>query len=681
MYKPSTRAEILTRRTYNRPINIEENLYEDWIDTVDRVIDHQRWLWERARTHNIMKDMPLHDVTEDMMEWKALGNEQLKELGELRELMLVRKACPSGRTLWLGGTDIAKNREASQFNCAHTNIETVYDLVDVFWLLLQGTGVGFTPIVGTLTGFKRPIPQIEIIRSTRKDKGRENNEEYFENGVWYIGIGDSAEAWAKSIGKISAGKYDAKKLVIDFSEVRPAGQRLKGYGWISSGDESISIAFPAICDIMNRRAGNHLRKMDILDIGNWLGTVLSSRRSAEIALVDYGSDEWEEFARAKEYVSEGKDVQRQQSNNSLVFYNTPSEKELSDIFDLMIESGGSEPGFINGKAAKMRAPWFKGVNPCAEILLGNKSFCNLVEIDIAKFKGNSAGLHNAALIIARANYRQTVVDFRDGVLQEAWHLNNEFLRLCGVGCTGIASRDDMTEYDWKSLRYSAITGARSMAAELKLEHPKNVTTVKPSGTLGKIMDTEEGIHKPDAQYLFNWINFSNFDPIVEKLKIAGYNWLVNPADTTGTIVCIPIKYRDDLLFTHAKVERKDGTVEVVNINTESAITQLERYKKVQMYYCDHNVSNTIKYFPEEKDDIVSWLLTNWDVYVGVSFVFKQDGTQSAKDLGFDYLPQEFVTVKRYNDYVSTLKDIDWEGTGSIEEIDEDECATGVCPIK
>ena len=80
-------------------------------------------------------------------------------------------------------------------------------------------------------------------------------------------------------------------------------------------------------------------------------------------------------------------------------------------------------------------------------------------------------------LAARANYRQTVVDFRDGILQEAWHLNNEFLRLCGTGVTGIAQRDDMTEYDWKDLRYSAVTAARGMAKELDLEHPKNVTTV------------------------------------------------------------------------------------------------------------------------------------------------------------------------------------------------------------
>ena len=140
--------------------------FETWFETIDRVIGHQRWLWERALTHKEMPDMPLHDVTEDLIEWVNLNQEQEQELEVLRTIMLKRQALPSGRTLWLGGTTIAKRREASQFNCAHTNIETVYDVVDMFWLLLQGCGVGFTPKVGTLTGFRKPIPNSEIIRST-----------------------------------------------------------------------------------------------------------------------------------------------------------------------------------------------------------------------------------------------------------------------------------------------------------------------------------------------------------------------------------------------------------------------------------------------------------------------------------------------------------------------------------
>jgi ribonucleoside-triphosphate reductase len=668
--EPSVRSEIVYRRTYSRPK--EDGSFETWEDTVDRVIGHQKWLWERALTHKELKDLPLHDLSDDMKEWVTLTREQEHELWELWQLIYERKILPAGRTLWLGGTTVSRRRESSMFNCSHTNVETIYDLVDILWLLLQGCGVGFTPIVGTLTGFRKPIPNIKVIKSARTGKGgREINDENFRDGVWRISVGDSAEAWAKSIGKLVAGKYPAHTLELDFSEIRPAGERLKGYGWISSGDEQISIAYPAIAEILNKRAGNLLRKIDILDIVNWLGTILSSRRSAEIALFEYGSPEWQEFAYAKKDCWINGKSHRQQSNNSLVFYGQPSRGQLSRIFEIMQESGGSEPGIINGSAALRRAPWFKGVNPCAEILLGNKSFCNLVEVDVAKFRGDAAGLHRAITLTARMNYRQTVVDFRDGILQESWHLNNEFLRLCGVGITGIVQRNDIDDYEWKNLKYSAVTAARMMAKELKLEHPKNVTTVKPSGTVSKIMDTTEGVHKPLGRYIFNWINFHSEDPIILKLRKANYNVITNPNDHTGVIACIPVEYNN------IQFDKSNG----LEVNLESAVSQLKRYKKIQLNYCDQNVSNTVSYDPEEIPEIIDWLLENWSNYVGVSFIYRNDPTKSAKDLGYLYLPQEVVDKDRFEQYVSQLEEINWDDTESSLELQEDECATGACPIK
>lgn len=100
-----------------------------------------------------------------------------------------------------------------------------------------------------------------------------------------------------------------------------------------------------------------------------------------------------------------------------------------------------------------------------------------MEIDIAKFRGNSSGLLRAIELAARANYRQTCVNLQDGILQEAWHLNNEFLRLCGVGLTGIARRDDLSYYDYTAMQRAAVYGAYSMADELEMQRPKNITTV------------------------------------------------------------------------------------------------------------------------------------------------------------------------------------------------------------
>ena len=897
------RSDVVVRRTYARPTNKEETAFESWKDIATRVRGHQEWLWERAKGSAL-------DLTEH------------RELDELVDLMVDKKLSTSGRTLWLGGTEVSKKREASQFNCSFTEVETVYDVVDVLWLLMQGCGVGFKPIVGTLNGFFKPIPKVTIKNTKRLTKGGlDYNEETFKDGVWTIKVGDSAEAWAKSIGKLLSGKHNATELVFDFTELRPAGERLTGYGWISSGDSAISVAYKAIAKIMNKRAGQLLTRMDILDTVNWLGTILSSRRSAQIALFEYGKPEWREFAVAKRDFWEG-NIQRGQSNNSLVFYDTPARTELVDIFQLMEDSGGSEPGFVNGAAALTRAPWFKGSNPCilpdsyietvegrvkikdikepikvytmledgslgikqataswiskrgaetleittrmghtikvtpdhkvftkekgwveaqnlkigdtlihlrrsrrgakysgvsltsdkrtakdcqvmehrlvyeathgklpegydvhhldgdtynnsidnlealshsehstitrhecdnnhmvngaggryistgklkpkdikpmpkqlhsaptnqfsgkivkieegitsdvydmtvegthnfiadftvvhncCEILLGNKNFCNLVEIDIAKFIGDSAGLHRTLEIGARANYRQTCVNLEDGILQEAWHLNNEFLRLCGVGLTGIAQRDDLGEYDIQAMKNVAISAAYSMADELGLQRPKNVTTVKPSGTLSKVMSTTEGVHKPLGKYIFNNINFGKNDPLLPKLEEAGYFVRPNPLQPDeGVIVQFPVKWEH---VEFDKVVNSNG--EVLEVNNETAITQLERYKKYQVHWCQQNVSNTISYSPDEVPEIINWLLLNWEHYVGVSFLYRADPSKSAEDLGYLYLPQEVTTKKLYEEYTKDLRDVDF---GDMEDsLDNDmetqECSSGACPV-
>jgi ribonucleoside-triphosphate reductase len=651
----STRAQVITRRTYNRPTSDDGKQFETWQETVARVIDHQQWLWERA------VDRDLNDV-------------EYAELYDLEQLMLDRKVLMSGRTLWLGGTPVAKTREASQFNCSFTHVETIYDVVDVLWLLLQGCGVGFKPIVGTLNGFSKPIKNIRVVRSTRTAKGgNEENVEYWEEATktWTIQIGDSAEAWAKSIGKLLAGKYPADTLVLDFSQLRPAGERLKGYGWISSGDSAISTAYTAIANILNGRADSLLTRMDILDIVNHLGTILSSRRSAEIALFDYDQPEWEEFAVAKKDWWLHNNAHRTQSNNSLVFKKKPLKSDLERIFGMMTEAGGSEPGFINEVEALRRAPWFKGANPCVEILLGNKAFCNLTETDIAKFKGDTAGLHNAIRLAARANYRQTCVNLQDGILQESWHLNNYFLRLCGVGLTGIAMRPDMGSYDYEYLKRTATSAAVGMSLELGLPAPKNVTCVKPSGTLSKIMDTTEGVHKPLGKYIFNNVQFSKHDPVVEKLREAGYRVINHPVDDSGVLVTFPVMW-DGVPFD--KVNGKE-------VNLESAVTQLERYKLLQTSWNQQNTSVTISYDLSEIPAIIDWLLDNWDCYVGVSFIYRTDPTKTAKDLGYLYLPQEVVDEQTYREYVATVGEVDLNNTNSFDEITDAECATGACPIK
>ena len=657
------RAQVVTRRTYNRPLNDEGTVFETWPETVDRVITHQQWLWERAKGDK-------------------LNQGEAGELEEFRDLMLTRKATTSGRTLWLGGTDVAKKHEASQFNCSFGRIETVHDVVDAFWLLLQGCGVGFEPVVGTLNGFARAA-DIEVWRSDRTDKGREENVSELRvtaEGlrVYRLSVGDSAKAWAKALGKLMALKDPVDRIILDYREIRPAGTRLKGYGWISSGDDTLHVALSRICQIMNNRAGQLLTRMDILDLLNHMGTTLSSRRSAEIAVMSVDDPEIDEFITAKKDFWLHDNAHRQQSNNSLMFYKKPTKWELSYIFDRMVEAGGSEPGFINAEAALKRAPHFKGVNPCAEILLGNKSFCNLVEVDWGKYLDDFEGLNKAVYLAARANYRQTCVNLDDGILQRSWHELNEFLRLCGVGATGIVKWLDHQEYMnnnmssmLENIAASARKGANDIADELGLPRAKLVTTIKPSGTLSKVMSTTEGVHKPLGKYLFNNITFSKHDPIVPIMTAANYKVIEKPFEPDSVLITFPVSYDD------VKFDEVDGKF----VNLETAVQQLDRYGLMMKHYVDHNCSVTISYSPDEIPAIIEWIMTNWDLYVGVSFIYRNDPTKTAADLGYAYLPQDVVSQEMYDEYVSQLSPVDIENANSFDELTDDECATGACPIR
>lgn len=306
-----------------------------------------------------------------------------------------------------------------------------------------------------------------------------------------------------------------------------------------------------------------------------------------------------------------------------------------------------------------------------EILLpASGGFCCLTTINLSKFQNNILELLRAAKLITRANYRQTIVDFRDGILQEKWHLNNEHLHLCGVSIMGVVE-SPLQEYDYSRLQRTITTAGYNMARELDKPYPKQLTTIKPEGTISKCYDSTEGMHKPLGKYIFNNVAFSVHDPLVEVLKKANYRVFTHPYDPTAMLATLAVKYENVVFNNIAGKE----------VNYETAIEQLDRYKMLMQYYCQQNVSCTISYDPSEASDIVDWLYYNWDNYVAVSFLLRNDPTKTAADLGYPYLPQEVVTKEQYNQYVSKLLEIDLDSANSFEELSDSDCSGGVCPIR
>ena len=185
------------------------------------------------------------------------------------------------------------------------------------------------------------------------------------------------------------------------------------------------------------------------------------------------------------------------------------------------------------------------------------------------------------------------------------------------------------------------------------------------------MDTTEGIHKPLGKYIFNNVQFSKYDPVVELLRNANYNVINHPTDDSGVLITFPVEWED------VPFHNVDGK----EVNLDSAVDQLEKYKLIQTSWTQQNTSVTISYDPSEVPDIVEWLLDNWDTYVGVSFIYRTDPTKTAKDLGYLYLPQEVVDESTFREYVYNLKPVSLDTANSFDEIQGEECSTGACPVR
>lgn len=673
---PSIRARFTERRTYLRPLNEEGDVFETPRQALDRVMGHQRYLWEGALGR------PLNAVEED-------------ELAELRFWIEQKKVSVSGRVKWMGGTEIVKERASGAFNCSFSTAGTPADMVDIFWLLLQGCGVGFRPQPGLFTGFPACLTEVVVIPSTRTDKGGVDDTTSVvdkDASTWTIKFGDSAKAWAKAMGKLTAEKPRVKTLILDFTELRPGGKRLRGYGWLSSGWEPMAKGMKAIAELMIARADTMLNRLDILDIVNHLGTVLSSRRSAQICLIETNAisvvdlvADMGEFIDAKTDRWVKGQGQREQSNNSIGFRHKPSVNTIEWLLHRILNTG--EPGFVNVAEARRRAPEMEGLNPCAEILLPSKGFCNLMQVVWHRFNGDLNSLLRAQWIAGRANYRQTCVSMRDGVLQLQWDDNQKLLRLCGVSPTGYVSWDGMNNPEMlEAVRDAAIDGANEMADDLGLARPRRVTQVQPAGTSSKALglhgdEVHEGAHCALSRWIFNNVNFSSFDPIVDELRAANYSVTPNPVDPTGVLVKFPVEYPPSPLFTKVRKTIND-VEEELEIYTESAVAQLERYRLLMKHYVQHNCSITVSFDESEIEDMADWFMANWDSYVGVSFLKRNDPTLTAMDLGFAYLPQESVSRRAFENYASTLLPVDLAVDESHELLDLGDCgAGGACPIR
>ena len=645
----------------------------------------------------------------------------------------------SGRTLWRGDKN---NPDATaNYNCSFITLDDYQKYAEMVYLLMCGAGTGFSvewkyvkdlsllhskvPITyeHTSTTYKgmehtnvtirqEDVVLNRILTSIGKTKllwERMDNYDFWDKEYQvHIKIGDSRLGWATAVEAFFAAlSHDIcpGHIYLDFSEIRPAGTPLKTMGGTASGYEVLQTAFKKIAWIVWNCSGV-LDCIDAMDIANCIAEAVVAggvRRSAQIALGDWDN---EEFVTAKHNLYSGdNDIpneylkvmwnrtdnshivdeynpkfrwqkSRVMSNNSVMIYNGIDKGKLDEIFEYTKEFG--EPGFINASVALQRFSGFKGVNPCAEILLDDRGLCNIGEIVLPRVYGTSSIL-TAIECLTKHLLRITLAP----LFMDEWTAVNQKYRLLGVGLCGITEVIDKffpkgmedsqakSNKNFSAINEAAWSVAASYCKRLGINEPHNVTTIKPGGTLPQLPGVGSGMHRPYSPYFLHRIRVGTDHPINKVLIALGIQ--VDPEigftmeDTPRYVYTIPCK--------------ADTPMRSLD---ETAISQLNRYKMLMDTYCDQNVSCTIQIDEDEIDDVKKWLMRNQESFVGISFFPKFDPDKMSTPMPL--LPYETCTVEKYVPYkfteeqfftlFATLRD---EQAEDEDESNQESCAAGFCP--
>lgn len=655
-------------RTYSRWVS-EESRREFWWESVRRAVEYNCSLVPTSR-----------DEAERLY----------KNVFEMKQFL-------SGRTFWVGSTDVSKFYPMSNFNCSFQVIDSLASFKDIFYLLMVGSGVGVRILKSDVNKIPMVRTDLEIIhesytpqlRSLRQDS---TSLEFTHNDTVKITIGDSKEGWVQSLDYFLKVLYSTeyrkiKTLILNYDHVRAKGEKLRTFGGTASGHSSMKNMFTKITKVIEKASSRStiewvkLEPIDCLDIANIIGenvVVGGVRRTAEIILIDQDdkaciqakSDLYKKVD--EKWVIDSEIAHRQMSNNSIYYTRKPTREQLHWHIQQMRYSG--EPGWVNEEAGAKRRPNFNGVNPCAEILLDSKGLCNLTTLNVMAFVKDGeldrVGMMEAQKLSARAGYRMTCTELE---IPE-WNAVQQRDKLLGCSITGWQDMVNALDYTKEQqedllaeLRSVAKRAASEYARELGQREPLLVTTVKPEGTLSLLPVVSSGVHYSHAPYYVRRIRISSDDPLVKVCEELGYPVFPEVGQDKETCVTKVVEF---------PVKAPDGKLK----GDVSAIEQLEIYKMFMTHYVDHNCSITVHVRDHEWEEVEQWVWENWEETVALSFL-------SYEDNFYELLPFEEIGEEEYNSRVAAMKPFipslisKYEKEEAEYDIGSDGCESGVCPVR
>ena len=632
-------GEFVYLRTYARWIEKEQRR-ETWIETVDRYVDFMR---------------------------ENLGGKLTeKEYAEVREAILKQEVMPSMRAMQFSGVP-ARRCNTCLYNCTYTAPTKLEDFAEIMYLSMQGCGVGFAVESQNI----QQLPQIE------KQGGAKEPMHV---------VGDSKEGWCDALTLGLRTWYAGKDIDFDFSRIRPAGSRLKTMGGKASGPDPLrSLLFFARERILKRQ-GRRLRNIDAHDIICKIGECVVAggvRRTAMISLSDLDDVEIRDAKKGQFYLT---DPHRSVANNSAVYETRPNNTELMDEWVALMKSGSGERGIFNRGSLETTMPSRRitflkkkygdkgvdilgqiGCNPCGEILLQSRQFCNLSEVIARASDTEKSLVRKARLAALLGTYQSTLTKFN--YISKEWTENCEQERLLGVSITGqwdsLAVRNAET---LRKMRDAAIRENSKYAKRFGIPTSMSVTAVKPSGTVSQTFNCSSGLHPRHAQHYIRRVRISATDSLFKLMRDQGvphHPEVGQSVENATTFVLeFPVKAPEGSIFK----------------NDLTAFKQLEYWKTVKLNYTEHNPSATISVGDDEWIGVVRWIEENWDIVGGLSFLPRENHV-------YRLAPYEAIDEETYNRLAAEFPEIDYSKLVTYERTDETEqarelaCAGGTCEIE
>ena len=624
-------SEFVYYRTYSRWIE-EEGRRETWIETVERYL-------------NFMKENLGGRLTDE-------------EYAELREGILKQEAMPSMRLLWSSGLAARKNNIAA-FNCSFIAPTKLEDFAEIMFLSMSGTGVGFSVESQTVG----QLPQI------KKQNGKALKTHVIE---------DSKEGWCEALTLGLKSWFNGKDVKFDLSKVRPAGARLRTMGGQSSGPEPLRALLEFTRKKIILKQGRRLSNIDVHDIICKIGEVVMAggvRRSALISLSDLDDADMRDAKKGQFYLVEG---QRSMANNSAVYNEKPSASQFLEEWVALAKSGSGERGIFNRGSLKQQLPerrWKvfekdsqrSGTNPCGEIVLKSKEFCNLSEVVGRSDDTEETLLRKVRLATILGTYQSSLTNFT--YISKDWQKNCNEERLLGVSVTGQwdcpALRNPVT---LRKLKEAAIEVNKIYAVKMGISPSVCITCVKPSGTVSQLVDAASGLHPRHSKYYIRRIRINATDPLFQMLKDQKIPYYPEVGQSMSSANTFVIEF---------PVKAPEGAVISSDL---SAIEQLEYWKMVKENYTEHNPSVTISVGDNEWIAVANWLYQNWEILGGLSFLPRSEHV-------YLLAPYEEISAERYEEMVVKLPEIDFSQIVTYEKEDSTKgsrelaCVSGVCEIE